>query len=101
VPFRVEVRRRDGTAGVDYALNLSPGGLGLHGRRRVVVGEMLALAFDLPDDGPRVEAWGRVVWSEGPPRTARARFGESGVRFEALREADRERIARYVAASAG
>jgi uncharacterized protein (TIGR02266 family) len=98
VPLRVEVTRRDGARAVDYAVNLSPGGLGLHLPRPLPVGEVLALAFVLPDGGPRLEAWGRVAWCDEPSRGARVRFCESGVRFEVLRAADRERISRFVAA---
>ena len=98
VPLAVEVVGRDGVRRLEYAINVSPSGIGLHVPRPLPAGEPLALAFTLPDGaGARLEVRGRVAWNEAVARTARPRFHEVGVRFEALREADRSRLARFVA----
>jgi hypothetical protein len=88
---------RDGVARVEYALNVSASGIGLHLPRPLPAGESLALGFALPDGGGRIEARGRVAWSETISRTARARFREVGIRFEVLGDEDRRRLARFVA----
>jgi uncharacterized protein (TIGR02266 family) len=92
----VAVARRGRPGAVDYAVNLSPGGLCLHLPRPFALGEVFALSFELPDGGPPIEAAGRVVWCDLPGVGGRVRFCESGVRFEALRDADRRRIQRFV-----
>lgn len=99
VPLAVEVVGRDGVARVEYAVNVSSAGIGLHLPRPLPAGETLALAFPLPDGGGRIEARGRVAWSETVLRTARARFREVGIRFEVLRDEDRRRLARFAAGS--
>ena len=96
VPIAVEIRRRDAAAAHEYATNLSPGGICLHARTRLEVGEGVAVAFELPDGGGRVEARGRVTWREDEDPAAQARFREAGVRFEVIDESDRERILRFV-----
>lgn len=98
MPLPVEVVGRDGVPRVEYAINVSPSGIGLHVPRALPAGEPLALAFTLPDGaGARVEVRGRVAWNESVARTERPRFLEVGVRFESLREADRSRLQRFVA----
>jgi len=88
---------RDGVRRVEYAVNVSSSGIGLHLQRPLPSGETLALGFTLPDGGGRIEARGRVAWSEATLRTARARFREIGVRFEVLLDEDRRRLARFAA----
>lgn len=97
MPLAVDVVGRDGVSRVEYALNVSASGIGLHLPRPLPAGESLALGFMLPDGGGRIEARGRVAWSEAIPRTARPRFREIGIHFEVLREEDRRRLARFVA----
>jgi hypothetical protein len=98
VPIAVEVVGRDGVRRVEYALNVSSSGIGLHLPRPLPAGESLTLAFTLPDGaGTRIEVRGRVAWNEAVARTARPRFREVGMLFEALREDDRRRLARFVA----
>lgn len=92
---------RSGQRRREYALNLSPSGIGLHLPRPLAAGETLQLGFALPDGSGTLEARARVVWTEAPPRTARARFHEVGVRFEVLRDADREAILRFLGVNAG
>jgi hypothetical protein len=99
LPVTVEDRR--GQRRQEYALNLSPSGIGLHLPTALAPGETLRLDFTLPDGGGRIEARGRVIWAETPPPAVRARFHEVGIRFEALAEADRQAILRYLWVAAG
>jgi hypothetical protein len=104
----VELTRRDGTRRVEYAVNLSPGGLCLHLPRPIAVGEAVELAFAVPalpaapaaqSPARRVVARGRVIWAEGPAdgrAGGRVRFTETGVRFEGLAESDRLGILAFV-----
>jgi uncharacterized protein (TIGR02266 family) len=96
VPVAVDVTPRSGAPAREYATNVSPGGLCLHARARLDVGDGVAVAFALPGDDRRIEARGRVTWREDDDPLAAARFLETGVRFEVLDEADRERILRFV-----
>lgn len=81
---------------IEYATNLSIGGLCLHAREALPVGEGVAIAFALPGGGPRIEARGRVIWLERAQADAAPRFLETGIRFEVLADGDRERLARFV-----
>ena len=96
VPIAVEVVRRGAEPTHEYATNLSPGGICLHARLRLRVGDDVTVAFVLPGEGCRIEARGRVSWREDDDPSAEARFLETGVRFEVLDEIDRERISRFV-----
>ena len=96
VPIAVEVFRRDGEAVLEYATNLSPGGVCLHARVRLTLGESVTVAFALPGEDGRIRARGRVTWCEDDDPKAEACFLETGVRFEVIDEIDRERITRFV-----
>lgn len=98
MPLPVEVASRSGARGVEYAFNLSASGMGLHLPQPLPLGEILHLAFRLPDGGGAIEARARVVWSEAAARTARPRFREVGVRFEVLAEGDRQRLLAFLRA---
>jgi Tfp pilus assembly protein PilZ len=95
------VAGRDGARRVEYALNVSASGLALHVERLPPVGEALVLAFALPDGGGRLVVRGRIAWHEAVARTERPRFRELGVRFEALGDEERRRLARFAAEGAG
>lgn len=95
VPIPVELTRRGSAPALEYATNLSPGGICLHARLRLRVGDELAVAFVLPGDDHRIEARGRVTWCEEDAPEAAASFLETGVRFEVLDDADRERITNF------
>lgn len=101
MPLPVEVAGRDGIRRVEYALNLSASGIALHLARPLPAGETLALGLRLPDGGGPLELHGRVAWSEAVARTGRPRFREVGLRFEGVGEAERRRLARFVAAGEG
>lgn len=92
----MQVFRRDGEAALEYATNLSPGGVCLQARLRLAVGEGVTVAFALPGEDGTIRARGRVTWREDDDPKAEARFLETGVRFEVVDETDRERITRFV-----
>ncbi len=92
----MEVFRRDGEAALEYATNLSPGGVCLHARLRLTVGEDVTVSFSLPGEDGRIRARGRVTWCEDVDPDAQACFLETGVRFEGIDETDRERITGFV-----
>ena len=92
----MEVGRRGVEPTQEYATNLSPGGICLHARLRLRVGDDVTVAFVLPGEDRRIEARGRVSWCEDDDPSAAACFLETGVRFEVIDEGDRERISRFV-----
>jgi uncharacterized protein (TIGR02266 family) len=92
VPLPVEVERRSTGVERAWATNLSPGGICLHLRAPLPVGEPVRVCLSLPDGDAPIEARGRVTWSESPAPEAEARFFEVGVRFEVVAEADRRRL---------
>ena len=96
VPIAVDVFRRDGEAALEYATNLSPGGVCLQARLRLTVGEDVTVSFSLPGEDGQIRARGRVTWREDVDPDAQACFLETGVRFEGVDETDRERITRFV-----
>lgn len=99
VPLPVDLERRAGGIERAWATNLSPGGLCLHLRAPLPVGEPVRVSLPLPDAGEPIEARGRVTWAESPAPEAAARFFEVGVRFEVVAEADRRRIQALTAPS--
>jgi len=62
VPIPVEVRRPDGTSEVEYAVNLSPGGMCLHAKAPLSAGAEIQVSFRLPPTGIYVESGAQVVW---------------------------------------
>ena len=96
VPIPVEIRLDGGEPRAEYAVNLSPGGLCLHVREPITVGERIQLVFELPPEGLRVEASGKVVWTshEGEAGVP-SRFFEVGVHLEGLDDEVRERLRHF------
>jgi hypothetical protein len=85
VPVPVHLRRADGTTAVEYAVNVSPGGLCLHLKNPIPEGDRLRVDFTLPPSGPTVRAEGRVVWtSEEGTTSEEAGFYETGVQLSGL-----------------
>lgn len=101
MPLAVEFERRSGGPERGYATNLSPGGICLHLRAPLPVGEPVRVWLTLPDAGEPIEARGRVTWSEAPASETAARFFEVGVRFEVVAEADRRQIQALTGTPAG
>lgn len=73
---------------------MSPGGICLHLRAPLPAGESVSLGFDLPDGSGRIEARGRVTWSEDVDPAWAPRFFEVGVRLEVV--GDPESLRRFV-----
>jgi uncharacterized protein (TIGR02266 family) len=92
----VALRVRDGSSLDAWATNVSPGGICLHLRAPLPVGESVSLRFELPDGSGRVEARGRVSWSEDVDPAWSPRFFEVGVRLEVVGEADAARLRSFV-----
>jgi hypothetical protein len=85
VPVRVDLRRSDGTGAVEYAVNVSPGGVCLHLKEPLFEGETVHLEFTLPPSGPTVSADGRVVWTQWEEGSAgEVGFYETGVQLRGL-----------------
>jgi uncharacterized protein (TIGR02266 family) len=93
VPLPVRVSRDDGQLTTDYAVNVTSGGLCLHTRQPLSVGETLSLAFRLPPDGPEVTCRARVVWIA--PGQVGVQHYEAGVCFDDLDAAVSQRLDDY------
>lgn len=96
VPLRVELQRPSGEWSVEYALNLSSGGLCLHLRDPLSVGEIVRVAFEIPSGGPKLEVRARVAWvandgEQGSPR----HFCEMGLAFKGLARVQYEQLRRF------
>ncbi len=102
VPLRIEILREGLAARVDYALNVSPGGLCLQTRNPAPLGTRVELGFQLfPHDKP-VHAAAEVVWCvREAERGPGMRFFEMGLRFLNLDPADAEAIEEFVEQSSG
>jgi Tfp pilus assembly protein PilZ len=94
VPVRVEMRRPDGFTSVEYAVNISPGGLCLHLSGGLSVGDKVHLEFTLPPSGPTVSADASVVWT-GDTRSGEGTLSEIGLKFEDLEASVREQLEKY------
>lgn len=96
MPLAVDLARRDASAGVAYATDLSTSGMRLQVAAPLAVGDVVELRVALPGEASPIAARARVSWCEDPPPAARASLFEAGVRFERLAEPDRERVAQFV-----
>jgi len=96
VPIPVELSIEDGVPRQEYAVNLSPRGLCLHVKEPMTVGERVGVVFELPPEGLRVEATGKVVWSSHTGEVgAPNRFFEAGIHLEGLSAEAQERLRHY------
>jgi DNA-binding response OmpR family regulator len=65
IPFESEVTYvKNGATLKAKSLNLSHGGLQLD-KANLKQGEMIRLSFQMPENGPQIEAIGTVVWTDG------------------------------------
>jgi c-di-GMP-binding flagellar brake protein YcgR len=94
VPIRVEMRRPDGTTTVEYAVNISPGGVCLHLSRGLSEGDEVRVEFTLPPSGPTVRADASVVWISSP-EAEEGHLAEIGLRLSGLEEMVRRQLAEY------
>jgi Tfp pilus assembly protein PilZ len=96
VPLRVNLRRPDGTTTVEYAVNISSGGVCLHVKDTLSAGDRVHVEFTLPPSGPTIRADARVEWTswqgaEGEER----RFCETGVQFTGIEESVEQQLFAY------
>ena len=99
VPLPAVIRHPDGSLRNEYLVNVSIGGLCLHMRAPVSIGEALSVAFRLPSQADEIHASCKVVWTshEGELHPV-PRFFETGLFVLELSEADRQRIEAFVLA---
>jgi hypothetical protein len=96
VPLRVDLRRPDGTTTVEYAVNISPGGLCLHLEDALSTGDRVHVEFTLPPSGPTVRADASVVWIKGQEGAGvEGRFCETGVEFSGVEQSVAQRLLAY------
>jgi uncharacterized protein (TIGR02266 family) len=96
VPLRVDLRRPDGSTTVEYAVNISPGGLCLQLKDPLAEGDQVQVEFTLPPSGLTVRAEARVVWTnwmgaEGDEEY----FCETGLQLAGLDETLRQQLHDY------
>jgi hypothetical protein len=96
VPLRVDLRRPDGTTSVEYAVNISSGGLCLHVKETLSEGDRIEVEFTLPPGGPTVRADGRVAWTgkEGG-EVGEQHFRETGVQSTRIDESAAQQLLQY------
>lgn len=96
VPVRVDLHRPDGTTTVEYAVNLSPGGLCLQLKIPLSEGDRVQVVFTLPPAGPTVHAEARVVWTNWMGTEGEAEyFCETGLQLTDLDETLRQQLHDY------
>ncbi len=93
IPIPVRLERADGRASTEYALNLSAGGLCLQLRDPIAPDEKVVVRFRVPGIDMTVETWALMVWSQEVKADAHGGIHiETGLRFEGLDNATRQRI---------
>jgi uncharacterized protein (TIGR02266 family) len=96
VPLRVQVARSGG-ARIDYAINLSPGGLCVQTQEPSPPGSRLQILFELDPDEPPIRAEAEVAWCVHEAERAEGmRFFEMGMRFVDLAPEAADAVERFV-----
>ena len=96
LPLRVDLRRPEGTTTVEYAVNISPGGLCLHLKDTLTEGDRVEVEFTLPPAGPTVRAEGRVAWTNWQGAEGEeGRFCETGVQLSRVDESVEQQLFEY------
>ncbi len=96
LPLRVDLRRPEGTTTVEYAVNISPGGLCLHLKDTLTEGDRVEVEFTLPPAGPTLRAEGRVVWTSWHgDEGEEGRFCETGVQLSGVDESVEQQLFEY------
>jgi uncharacterized protein (TIGR02266 family) len=96
VPLRVQVVRSEGSR-IDYAINLSPGGLCVQTQQPSPPGTRLELRFELDPDEPPLRLRAEVAWCvQEEERAEGMRYSEMGLRFVEVSRADADAIERFV-----
>jgi hypothetical protein len=96
VPLRVDLRRSDGTTTVEYAVNISSGGLCLHVQETLAEGDRIGVEFALPPAGPTVRADAKVAWTgKQGAEVGEQHFCETGVQFTRIDESAAQQLLQY------
>jgi hypothetical protein len=95
LPVRAELDFEDGTKRVEYAVNLSAGGVCLHVHEPLPEGEM-TVTLEVPS-GPRLSARARLVWFSTVDAGSAESFIESGLQFVDLPRETRELLSEWAA----
>lgn len=96
VPLRVQVARSEGTR-VDYAINLSPGGLCVQTQEPSPPGSRLSIFFEIDPDEPPIKVEAEVAWCvHEAERGEGMRFSEMGMRFVDITAEAADAIERFV-----
>ncbi len=102
IPLPVVVVGKTGEPSVEYAINLSGGGLCLQTDTPGTLGDRLRLRFRLDLESPEIDVGAEVVWSTcDEERGHGTRFCEVGLRFIELAEARVRQISAFVEAQRG
>lgn len=97
VPVQVEVGLGTEQSRVEYAINLSRGGLCLQSRHARARGEPMQLRFRLAPETKPIEVTGEVVWCTCEEDLSPGMmFCEMGVRFLDLEGRDRAAVEQFV-----
>ena len=96
VPLPVDLRRPGGNTTVEYAVNISPGGLCLQLKDPLTEGDHVQVEFTLPPSGLTVRAEAMVVWtnwrgSEGEEE----HFCETGLQLVGVEESLQQQLHDY------
>lgn len=97
VPLRVEIHREGQPVHVDYAINISPGGVCVQSDQPGELGEVIRVRFRLEPGAKELEADAEIVWrlrdcDLGPG----IRYGEMGLRFVSISDEMRGRLQEFI-----
>ncbi len=102
IPLPVVVVGKTGEPSVEYAINLSGGGLCLQTDGPGTLGDRLRLRFRLGPESAEIDVEAEVVWSTcDEERGHGTRFCEVGLRFIDLAEARMRQVSAFVEAQRG
>lgn len=97
LPLKVEICADGRCEEAEWAINVSPGGMGLQARTPRKLGERVTVRFRLLPDDPPVELEAEVVWCGAEPDLLPGMdYYELGVRFPDLPSDVRAAIDRFV-----
>ena len=80
---------------VDFAENLSRGGMFIATPKPLPPGTNVFLEFALPDNSIKVKTRGEVVWARTTPKSANEKRG-MGIKFRDLSPEDKEKIDKLI-----
>ena len=101
IPLKILVESDDPEGQVEWAINLSPGGLGLQAKVARLHGERLKLRFRLSPTDPLLEVEAEVAWcTKESDLTMGMHYFETGFRFVSLSSEAQEAITAFVESDA-